>query len=102
MSLRLGSLMKAQFCSAVACIVGCFAVVPPVDTAGAQSKKVEDNLAAKIKCQDFQKNSDGKWTSGPGIRIGKMDFSGHTFSVGEVDIGGADLATVLNGKCAAK
>jgi len=103
MPLRLGSLMKAQFYPVAACfIVGCFAVVPPVDPARAQPKKTEDNLAAKIKCQDFQKNSDGKWTSGSGIRIGKMDFSGHTFSVGEVNIGGADLATVLNGKCAAK
>jgi hypothetical protein len=32
--------------------------------------------------------------------IGKLDFSSHTFGVGEVDIGGADLATVLSRKCA--
>jgi hypothetical protein len=28
-----------------------------------------------------------------------MDFSGHIFGTGDVDIGGADLATVLNRKC---
>jgi len=61
-----------------------------------QTKKqtaTEDTLAAKIKCKDFQQNSDA--------RIGKIDFSSHTFGVGEVDIGGVDLATVLNRKCLA-
>jgi hypothetical protein len=53
-------------------------------------------------CQDFQKNSDGKWTSSSNATIGKMDFGSHTFGVGEVDIGGADLATVLNRKCVAQ
>jgi hypothetical protein len=64
--------------------------------AHAQSKKptaLEDTLASKIECQDFQKNSDGKWTSGPNTKVGKMGFSAHTFGVGEVNIGGADLAT---------
>jgi hypothetical protein len=85
-------------------IAGCFAVVTPADLAHAQPKKptaTEDALAAKIKCQDFRKNSDGKWTSSPNATIGKIDFSNHTFGVGEVDIGGADIATVLNRKCAA-
>ena len=84
-------------------IVGCFAVTP-ANFAHAQTKKqtaTEDSLAAKINCQDFQKNSDGTWTSSPDARIGKMDFSNHTFGVGEVDIGGADLAAILNRKCAA-
>ena len=83
-------------------IVGCFTVITPADFAYAQTKKLnatEDNLAPKIKCQHFQKNSDGKWTSSSDATIGKMDFSGHTFGVGEVNIGGADLATVLNRKC---
>jgi hypothetical protein len=86
-------------------IAGCFAVIMPADFAHAQPKKPtapEDTLASKIKCQDFQKNSDGKWISNPNTRIGKMDFSTHTFGVGEVDIGGADLATVLNRKCVAR
>ena len=85
-------------------IAGCFTVITPANLAHAQIKKptaTEDTLAAKITCQDFQKNSDGTWTSSPNARIGKMDFSNHTFGVGEVDIGGADLATVLNRKCAA-
>ncbi len=86
-------------------IAGCFAVIMPAEFAHAQPKKPtapEDILAPKIKCQDFQKNSDGKWTSNPNTRIGKMDFSTHTFGVGEIDIGGADLATVLNRKCVAR
>src|SRR3974377_1649866 len=72
-------------------IAGCFAVITPADLAHAQPKKptaTEDTLAVKIKCQDFQKNSDGKWTSSPNVTIGKMDFSGHTFGIGEIDIGG--------------
>ena len=40
-------------------------------------------------------------TSSAGTTIGKLDFSSHTFGVGEVNIGGADLATVLSRKCAA-
>jgi hypothetical protein len=83
-------------------IAGCFAAMLPADFA-AQSKKpttAEDSLASKIKCQDFHKNSDGKWISNPNTRIGKMDFSTHTFGAGEVAIGGADLASVLDRKCA--
>jgi hypothetical protein len=34
--------------------------------------------------------------------IGKLDFSRHTFGVGEVNIGGADLAAVLSRKCTVK
>ena len=86
-------------------IAGCFAVITPADLAHAQPKKptaTEGTLAAKIKCQDFQKNSDGKWTSSSNATIGKMDFGSHTFGVDEVDIGGADLATVLNRKCVAQ
>jgi hypothetical protein len=86
-------------------IAGCLAVITPADLARAQPKKptaAEDTLAAKIKCRDFQKNSDGKWTSSSNVTIGKMDFSSHTFGVGEVDVGGADLATVLNRKCVAQ
>ena len=81
-------------------IAGCFAVIMPADLA--HSAAPEDTLASKIKCQDFRKNSDGKWTSNPSTRIGKIGFSTHTFDVGEVDIGGADLATVLNRKCVAR
>jgi len=85
-------------------IVGCFTVITSANLACAQTKKptaTEDTLATKINCQDFQKNSDGTWTSSPNARIGKMGFSNHTFGVGEVDIGGADLAAILNRKCAA-
>ena len=86
-------------------IAGYFAVITSADFAHAQPKKqtaTEDTLAAKIKCQHFQKDSHGKWTSSPDATIGKMDFGSHTFGVGEVSIGGADLATVLNRKCVAQ
>jgi hypothetical protein len=96
---------RREFISLKAYVVaGCFAVITLAELAHAQPKKptaTEDTLAAKIKCQHFQKNSDGKWTSSRNTTIGKMDFSSHTFGVGEVDIGGADLATVLSRKCVA-
>jgi hypothetical protein len=84
-------------------IAGCFAAIIPADPTYSQTTKqtaTENTLAAKIKCKDFQKTSDGKWASSAGTMIGKMDFSSHTFGVGEVNIGGADLATVLSRKCA--
>jgi hypothetical protein len=80
-------------------IVGCLAVILPASIVHPQPKKptaAEGTLAAKIKCQDFRKNAEGKWTSKSNTRIGQMDFSDHTFDVGEVNIGGVDLATVLN------
>ena len=86
-------------------VIGCLAAITPADVVRAQPKKpttAEDTLSAKLDCQDFQKESDGKWTSKLSTRIGKMDFSSYTFGVGEVDIGGADLAAVLNRKCATR
>jgi hypothetical protein len=47
-------------------IAGCFAGIMPADLTHAQPKRPtasEDILASKIECQDFQKDSDGKWTS---------------------------------------
>jgi len=97
---------RGEFISLKAYVIaGCFAIITLADFAHAQPKKptaTEDTLAAKIKCQHFQKDSDGEWTSSPNATIGKMNFSRHTFGVGEVDIGGADLATVLNRKCVAQ
>jgi hypothetical protein len=61
--------------------------------------KAEAALSAKIKCEDFRKNSDGTWTSGPNTKIGVNAFPNHTFDTQGVSIGGADLATVLNRKC---
>jgi hypothetical protein len=86
-------------------IAACFAVIIPADPTHTQTTKQaasESTLAAKIKCKDFQKTSEGKWFSSAGTKIGKLDFSSHTFGIGEVDIGGADLATVLSRKCPAK
>lgn len=83
-------------------IAGYFTVIISVDFAHAQPQKppAPEDLASKIKCQDFRKNADGKWTSNLNTTIGKLDFSTHTFGVGEVAIGGADLASVLDRKCA--
>ena len=61
--------------------------------------KAEAALAAKIKCEDFRKNANGTWTSGPDTKIGDSAFLQHTFDIRGVSIGGADLATVLNRKC---
>ena len=91
---------RREFISCV--IAACFTVIIPTDPTHTQTAKqaaAESTLAAKIKCKDFQKTSEGKWISGAGTRIGKLDFSSHTFGIGEVDIGGADLATVLSRKC---
>ena len=85
-------------------IIGYLTVIASTDVARAQSKMPTarpDMLAFKLKCQDFHKSSEGQWTSRPNTRIGKLDFSSHTFGVGEVDIGGTDLATTLNQKCVA-
>ena len=58
--------------------------------------EAEAALAAKIKCGDFRKNTNGTWTSGPDTKIGDSAFPQHTFDIRGVSIGGADLATVLN------
>jgi hypothetical protein len=44
-----------------------------------QESKAEAALAGKIKCQDFRKNPDGTWTSGPNAKIGSNPFSNLTF-----------------------
>jgi hypothetical protein len=56
-------------------------------------------LAGKIKCEDFRKNPDGTWASGPNAKIVSNPFSNLTFESKRVTIGGADLATVLDRKC---
>jgi hypothetical protein len=83
-------------------VVLCLAAADPVNSANAQQTtvtKAEAALGAKIKCEDFIKNSDGTWTSGPNTKIGANAFPNHTFDTNGVSIGGADLATVLNRKC---
>jgi hypothetical protein len=87
---------------AVLCLVG----TNYINSANAQQTdqqtivtKAEAALAAKIKCEDFRKNTNGTWTSAPNTKIGDSAFPQHTFDIREVSIGGADLATVLNRKC---
>ena len=80
------------------CLVG----ADPINSADARQTTVtqaEAALIAKIKCEDFIKNSDGTWTSGPDTKIGANAFPNHTFDTNGVSIGGVDLATVLNRKC---
>jgi hypothetical protein len=64
-----------------------------------QESKAEAALAGKISCEDFRKNPDGTWTSGPNAKIGKNPIANLTFDTQRVTIGGADLATVLDRKC---
>jgi hypothetical protein len=79
------------------CLVG----ADPITASAQQTTvtKAEAELSAKIKCEDFKKNSNGTWTSGPNTKIGANAFPNHTFDTQGVSIGGADLATVLNRKC---
>jgi hypothetical protein len=82
--------------TAIAILAVAFLAVTP-----AAASPKEDALGVKIPCQDFQRGSDGQWISSPDTTIGTMPFGRHTFSIGDVDIGDADLATVLNRKCLA-
>jgi len=80
----------------------CLASAGYVNSGNAQQTKgtkAEAALMAKIKCKYFKKNSDDSWTSGPNAKIGTNAFSNHTFDIGGVSVGDADLATVLNRKC---
>ena len=58
----------------IACVIaGCFAAIMPADPTYSQTTKqtaTENTLAAKIKCKDFQKTSDGKWPAAPVQRLG--------------------------------
>lgn len=79
--------------SVVLCLVG----ANSINSANAQQTtvtKAEAALIAKIRCEDFGKNSDGTWTSGPNTKIGANAFPNHTFDTHAVSIGGAELATV--------
>jgi hypothetical protein len=79
-----------------------FAVVVYLSAANAdptQESKAEAALAGKIKCEDFRKNPDDTWTSGPDAKIGSNPFSNLTFESKRVTIGRADLVTVLDRKC---
>ena len=61
----------------------CSSVIIPANPMHTQTTKqaaAESTLAAKIKCKDFQKTSEGKWISSAGTRIGKLDFGSHTFA----------------------
>jgi hypothetical protein len=61
---------RREFISCV--IAACFAVIILADPTHAQTPKQpadEGTLAAKIKCKDFQKTSEGKWISSAGTMI---------------------------------
>jgi hypothetical protein len=89
------------------CVGLCLVGIDYINSANAQQTdqqtivtKAEAALAARIKCADFKKNANGTWTSGPNTKIGSNPFPKHTFDIHGVSIGGADLATVLNRRCA--
>jgi hypothetical protein len=64
-----------------------------------QPTDAEKAIAAQIKCEDWKKNSNDTWTSGPSVKIGGMTFANNTFGIRGINIGGADLVVVLNQKC---
>ena len=80
----------------------CIAVIFQAAFVGATPKEptaAEKDLAAEIKCDDFRRNPDGTWTSGPNAMIGAKPFYNNTFDAHGVNIEGADLAVVLDQKC---
>jgi hypothetical protein len=69
----------------------CLVAADCINSANAQQAegtKAEAALAARIKCEDFRKNADGTWTSGPNTKIGTNAFSDHTFDTRGVSVGG--------------
>jgi hypothetical protein len=97
-----GAPTNKLFCTKLIGVVLCLVGADPTNFANAQQTtvtKAEAALSAKIRCEDFRKNPDGSWTSGPDTKIGANAFPNHTFDTNAVTIGGADLATVLNQKC---
>jgi len=64
-----------------------------------QPTAAERAAAAQINCEDFQKNSDGSWTSSPTATVGTVQIGSGTFGIRQINIGGVDLAVVLNQKC---
>ncbi|MGB8631206.1 MAG: hypothetical protein WCD69_17785 [Xanthobacteraceae bacterium] len=97
-----GAPANKLLCHKLLGVVLCWVGAVSLDSANAQqttATKAEAALSAKIKCEDFKKNSDDTWTSGPNTKIGANDFPNHTFDTNGVSIGGADLATILNRKC---
>jgi hypothetical protein len=74
------------------------AVVASAPPSRAQSA-AEKNLAAKTNCADYKK-SGGQWTGGLNAKIGDSAFTDMSFGRDGISIDGADLATVLDQKCA--
>ena len=95
-------LLQRELSGVVLCLMG----TDYINSANAQQtdqqtivSKAEAALAAKIKCRDFRKNANGTWTSGPKYQNWSECFSPTHLDIHGVSIGGADVATVLNGKC---
>ena len=98
----IGAPANKLLCHKLNSVVLCLMGAVSIDSANAQQTtvtKAEAALSGKIRCDDFIKNSDGTWTSGPDAKIGANDFPNHTFDTHAVTIGEADLATVLNRQC---
>jgi hypothetical protein len=77
-------------------------VVMAVGQSTAQTRQptdAEKAMAAQIKCEDWKKNPNDTWTSGPSVKIGGMTFANNTFGIRGLNIGGADIVIVLNQKC---
>ena len=55
--------------------------------------EAEKSMADTINCDDFQKNNDGSWTSGPHAKLNGNDFQNNTIDRGLI-LRGADVAVV--------
>jgi hypothetical protein len=56
----------------------CLAVVAYFNSANSdptQKSNAEAALASKVKCEDFRKNPDGSWTSGPNAKNRQQSLS---------------------------
>ena len=89
----LGSIWCFALAIVTACPLLAFAqIAVPVEA--------ETSLALQLKCEDYKKNADGTWTSGPTTRIGSTIFTNNRFGRHNVMVDGVDLAYILDKKCA--
>ena len=80
-------------------VVAMFGIAGHAAAQVTQPTSAEKKLAGQIKCEDFKKNANGSWTSGPNAKIGTNVYSNTTFGVRGISLDGADVAIVLEQKC---
>jgi hypothetical protein len=81
------------------CLFALSCISLPASAQSGAPTAAEMTIAAQLKCEDFHKNPDGSWTSGPNAKIGDNVVSNSTFSERALSFNGVDPAVVLNRKC---